>query len=503
MVAVRGHGPVARGERNVDNPSLSAIITRHKCYKVHKGGQRDVEPWSYSDRMKSPRSQSFRPIQWWMALVGVLAGLAVTAGIYWWLDTASAGADDAARLRVDVIRTSLTVGAGMGGAAALLLALRRQWLQEHDQQHRERLADDDRRHRERVAKDSEVDARERRVTELYVQAVEQLGSDRAPVRLGGLYALDRLGHGNPEHRQTIIEVICAYLRMPYLPAVEPKPSDLEEYQVRQAAQRILATRSRPRPGEDPVRPSAGSRYWGRHRIDLSGAQLEDFDLTGCHVLTADFTGAVFHGDTRLAGVHAETADFRGATFLGDAQLVEAVCAVVSFTGAAFRRRADLQHIRVGAEAKFDHADFEGTAVFRHAKLPDMVGFMETRFRAAADFVSASFAGDTFFVDTTFDDTADLRSTEFRGEANFILSGFAGFADFGDAHFLGPADWSHVRFGDGARFAGTRFDDKVFFDVTKVRNVQTARYLLPPNWTITESGPDAGDGELSLTESPVR
>ena len=53
------------------------------------------------------------------------------------------------------------------------------------------------------------------VTELYTKAVEQLGSDKAPVRLGGLYALERLAQDNPAQHQTIVNVICAYLRMPF------------------------------------------------------------------------------------------------------------------------------------------------------------------------------------------------------------------------------------------------------------------------------------------------
>jgi len=37
----------------------------------------------------------------------------------------------------------------------------------------------------------------------------------APVRLGAVRALGRLVQGNPSLRETVIEVICAYLRMPY------------------------------------------------------------------------------------------------------------------------------------------------------------------------------------------------------------------------------------------------------------------------------------------------
>jgi hypothetical protein len=57
---------------------------------------------------------------------------------------------------------------------ALVLSGRRQW------------------HSEETQRDTREDAVARRITELYGKAVEQLGSDKAPVRLGGLYALERL-----------------------------------------------------------------------------------------------------------------------------------------------------------------------------------------------------------------------------------------------------------------------------------------------------------------------
>jgi hypothetical protein len=67
------------------------------------------------------------------------------------------------------------------------------------------------------------------VTELYTKAADQLGSDKAPVRLAGLYALERLAQDNPSQRQTIVNVICAYLQMPYTTPeatpVEPSADD--------------------------------------------------------------------------------------------------------------------------------------------------------------------------------------------------------------------------------------------------------------------------------------
>ncbi|HWJ52544.1 MAG TPA: hypothetical protein VNT24_04110, partial [Propionibacteriaceae bacterium] len=81
---------------------------------------------------------------------------------------------------------------------------------------------------------SPTELRGTQVTELYTKAADQLGSDKAPVRLAGLYALERLAQDNPGQRQTIVNVICAYFQMPYTPPgsapVEPpveSPSSAE------------------------------------------------------------------------------------------------------------------------------------------------------------------------------------------------------------------------------------------------------------------------------------
>ena len=126
----------------------------------------------------------------------------------WWL-LGIAGTSDPS-VQIDAIRTGLSAAVGTGGAFALLLAFRRQ------------------RSTEVSAVHTITDATERRVTELYTKAADQLGSDKAPVRLAGLYALERLAQDNPSQRQTIVNVICAYLQMPFTPPgatpVEP-PTD--------------------------------------------------------------------------------------------------------------------------------------------------------------------------------------------------------------------------------------------------------------------------------------
>ncbi|MFD8562648.1 pentapeptide repeat-containing protein [Streptosporangium canum] len=274
----------------------------------------------------------------------VLVGAAV-GGTLWWLlvDPAltvpapgPSGPSGAGTARGETLRTALAAGAGVGAAVTLMLAFRRQ------------------RHQEIATAHATHDATERRVTELYTKAAEQLGSDKAAVRLAGLYALERLAQDNPGHRQTIVNVICAYLRMPYTPPeptpapdpgrdrkaalraarrryqaaragivlpAEPTPQQESddrkgELQVRLTAQRILVVHLRDdRPADQRSTLPAAPAFWEGMNLDLTGATLIDFDLTSGHVTTAIFDKATFAGDARFV-----EADFTGDADFGGARV---------------------------------------------------------------------------------------------------------------------------------------------------------------------------------------
>lgn len=222
---------------------------------------------------------------WWWAIVVivvpvvVIAAAAVTALLLF----VTSGTP---QNQIELIKVGLTVGAGTGGVVALVLNGRRQWSTEHD-------------------------ARERRLTELYLKAVEQLGSDRAAIRHGGLYALERVAQDNPTQRQTVVDVFCAYLRGPYssppesgqtrrlgvrrplltasaarrrvaitrpsatAPKGETSAAEVQqEREVRLTVQRILGRRLRP--GADPDHPA--DTFWADIDIDLTGATLINFNL---------------------------------------------------------------------------------------------------------------------------------------------------------------------------------------------------------------------------------
>src|SRR6516225_2261792 len=51
------------------------------------------------------------------------------------------------------------------------------------------------------------------VTERYTKAIEQLGSDKGlDVRIGGIYALERIARDSAKDHPTVMEVLAAFIR---------------------------------------------------------------------------------------------------------------------------------------------------------------------------------------------------------------------------------------------------------------------------------------------------
>lgn len=300
--------------------------------------------------VRADRPARSRPVglSWWVVvLAAAIVVIAVTGATEWLLAEADHATDRGAA-RVDAIKTGLGVGAGTAGIFALLLAVRRQIHQEH------------------TAADTVLDATEKRVTELYTKAADQLGSGNAAVRLAGLYALARLADNHVDQAETVLNVICAYLRMPHggpSPDDSPEPanhreSDLQEAQVRLTAQRILS---------DHVTPLFRDPIWAG-MVDLTGADVAGIDLD-----FADLSSARLDGAT-LSRASLHYADLSGAS-LAEADLSHA------YLAGADLKDADL------TDANLTHANLEKTkltnanltrADFTGARLPDGIEFRNGR-----------------------------------------------------------------------------------------------------------------------------
>ncbi|URN00714.1 pentapeptide repeat-containing protein [Actinomadura madurae] len=121
----------------------------------------------------------------------------------------------------------------------------------------------------------------------------QLADPDPEVRSAGLQILARLGDDRPEARQRVVATWCAFLRIPLpfdLRADGRTPEQDALLRLRREAQRTLAERLRPGPGQ-----------WKGMDLWLCGATFVDLDFSGCEADYADFAGAQFHGTTRFDG----------------------------------------------------------------------------------------------------------------------------------------------------------------------------------------------------------
>jgi len=157
-------------------------------------------------------------------------------------------------------------------------------------------------------------SREGHLTDRYTKTVEQLGSDKIEVRLGGIYALERLMRDSSTDQPTIVEVLAAYIRQ------HAPPASLDEAKTAyptspdadvQAALTVLGRRTAVA-AENP--------------IDLTGVWLIEANLTGVDLHGANLTGAMLWGanltDARLTRANLTGAYVtRGA--LAEEQLAEA------------------------------------------------------------------------------------------------------------------------------------------------------------------------------------
>lgn len=214
------------------------------------------------------------------------------------------------------------------------------------------------------ARDDRALAKEGQITDRYNAAVGNLGEDKMDVRLGGIYALERIMKDSHRDQPTIANVLATYIRTH---AVKPPAKgEVVPADVR-AALTVVSTRD---PAHDDalvldlraarlggVEPTSANRTEGAafshadlRGVDLSdsslaGADLSNSSLTGADLSDSNLTGAdlrkarPYEADLRdadlsnadLRGTQLDDADLRGANLSG-ADLREADLSGVDLRG---------------------------------------------------------------------------------------------------------------------------------------------------------------------------
>jgi uncharacterized protein YjbI with pentapeptide repeats len=228
------------------------------------------------------------------------------------------------------------------------------------------------------------------ITERFTKAIEQLGSGKLEIKLGGIYALEQIARDDPNHHPQIMEVFTAYVRehapwparatsddSPVAPEVDPVEAVrdvlddlvgniLDDFMAPGPAADIQAIITvLVRRNTDYDRGPLDLRSVDLQRADLRGAHLEEALLMRSHLYKADLDSAhleravLMQADLNrcgLAGAHLENAKLHRAilsfarlqdahlegAYLGEARMDGVYASNASFEGAELNM-ADLSY----------------------------------------------------------------------------------------------------------------------------------------------------------------
>jgi len=186
---------------------------------------------------------------------------------------------------------------------------------------------------------------EGKLTERFSKAVELLGSDKLDVRLGGIYALERIARDSQKDHWTVMEVLTAFVRenSPNKPVTEADktkttPEQNDSVATINEKENIESKIEKPNEDIQAIMTVIGRRKWRASEtkplnlqvVNLSKLNLSELDLSKTNLRGATLIGA------NLIGANLRAADLIRADLIG-ADLSEANLRRADLSEANLRR----------------------------------------------------------------------------------------------------------------------------------------------------------------------
>ena len=221
---------------------------------------------------------------------------------------------------------------------------------------------------------------EGQLTDRINKAVEQLGSDKTDIALGGIYQIGRIADDSPRDHWPMLQVLMSYVErhaplgnrsgQECDPTIPYDPSETADYNV-QAVANVLRQRNVGLESEDQHVTIVHSNL---RRINLSGANLRGARLVGDDMNGGILTDASLD-DVRLSYSLLDHANVSSAHLAG-AHLEHACLVRAQLTTTDFSRShlesADLRNVVDATGADFSGATLDGTD-FRQVDLSHSKG----------------------------------------------------------------------------------------------------------------------------------
>ncbi len=166
-------------------------------------------------------------------------------------------------------------------------------------------------------------ATDNHLAETYTKAIDQIGKTEDEIRLGGLYALEKIAQSNRQYHGQIIEVLCAFVRLhapleeendDFQETTDPSPKLIVQTTLTLIGRRNIAFERLSRLQKTTVTIDLSN-------TNLSKARLFKANLSRVNLLGANLSGAYLLG-TNLKGAIVTPAKLREAKVYKNAILPE-------------------------------------------------------------------------------------------------------------------------------------------------------------------------------------
>ena len=301
--------------------------------------------------------------------------------------------------------------------------------------------------------------------ERYAKAVEQLGDEKAPVRMGGVYTLvglvddwleekslsddERLKEG-----QAIINNLCAYIRSPF-----PLASYYDELsQASPTSEGIYKDKEEEFYADKAVLKSEADVRFGiiKEMHDHIQASREN-DWGPWSNFEYNFSGSVFFYPVELTkSYYKKPVNFSGSHYYKK----------VDFSGSTYEKDATFSTSNFRSTYKdvayFYGSIYQGEADFRRSTYQDWADFRDSIYQGWADFCRSTYQCEADFRRSTYQCGAHFYGSIYQGEADFSRSTYQSWADFRDSIYQSWADFSRSTYQDGALFSRSIYQGGALF-----------------------------------------
>ena len=296
---------------------------------------------------------------------------------------------------------------------------------------------------ENAFKERKAERRER-----YTKAVEQLGDEKAPIRMGGVYTLVGLVDEWLEEKslsdderfkegQVIINNLCAYIRSPFTLA-----SHYDEL-------------SQDSPTPEGIYKDKKEEFYIDKAILDSEADVRLSIIKEIH-------DRIQGPDKNTPGAWSDFEyDFSGSTFFYPIDLTNSYYAKpINFSDSIYQSRADFSGSTYRDEAYFGGSTYQGGADFSGSTYKDVADFSRSTYQGRADFSRSTYQWASF-SDSTYQGWAYFSDSTYKSWAYFTGSTYQ-WANFSDSTYKSWAYFSDSTYENETNFSGSIFYQETYF-----------------------------------------